>query len=55
MDRAQPRTQDRTGPGQQELVDRQLGIEWRPNNRWSLSVARRDSVALLDGFVGPKR
>jgi hypothetical protein len=33
----------------------QLGIEWRPNNRWSLSVAKRDSVAFLDGFVGPKR
>jgi hypothetical protein len=33
----------------------QLGIEWRPNNPWSLSVARRDSVALLDEFVGPKR
>jgi hypothetical protein len=33
----------------------QLGIEWRPNNRWSLSVARRESVALLDAFVGPKR
>jgi hypothetical protein len=33
----------------------QLGIEWRPNNRWSLSVARRESVALLDEFVGPKR
>jgi hypothetical protein len=33
----------------------QLGIEWRPNNRWNLSVARRGSVALLDGFVGPKR
>jgi hypothetical protein len=33
----------------------QLGIEWRPNNPFSLSVARRDSVALLDGFVGPKR
>jgi hypothetical protein len=32
----------------------QLGIEWRPNNRWSLSVARRGSVALLDEFVGPK-
>jgi hypothetical protein len=32
-----------------------LGIEWRANNRWSLSVARRDSVALLDAFVGPKR
>jgi hypothetical protein len=33
----------------------QLGIAWRPNNRWSLSVARRGSVALLDEFVGPKR
>jgi hypothetical protein len=33
----------------------QLGIEWRPNNRFSLSVARRESVALLDQFVGPKR
>jgi hypothetical protein len=30
----------------------QLGIEWRPNNPWSLSVARRGSVALLDQFVG---
>jgi Homeodomain-like domain len=33
----------------------QLGIEWRPNNPWSLSVARRRSVAVLDEFVGPKR
>ena len=33
----------------------QLGIEWRANNRWSLSVARRGSVALLDEFVGSKR
>jgi hypothetical protein len=32
-----------------------LGIEWRPHNRVSLSVARRGSVALLDQFVGPKR
>jgi hypothetical protein len=32
-----------------------LGIEWRPHNRRNLSVARRDSVALLDAFVGPKR
>jgi hypothetical protein len=32
-----------------------LGIEWRPHNRRSLSVARRGSVAALDGFVGPKR
>jgi hypothetical protein len=33
----------------------QLGVEWRPNNPWCLSVARRGSVALLDGFVGAKR
>jgi hypothetical protein len=32
-----------------------LGIEWRPHNRVSLSVARRVSVALLDEFVGSKR
>jgi hypothetical protein len=32
-----------------------LGIEWRPNSPWSLSVARRGSVARLDEFVGPKR
>ncbi len=32
-----------------------LGVEWRPHNRLSLSVARRRSVALLDAFVGPKR
>jgi hypothetical protein len=32
-----------------------LGIEWRPHNPRSLSVARRGSVALLDEFVGPKR
>ncbi len=31
-----------------------LGIEWRPHNRVSLSVARRTSVAMLDEFVGPK-
>jgi hypothetical protein len=32
-----------------------LGVEWRANNGWSLSVARRGGVALPDGFVGPKR
>jgi Homeodomain-like domain len=32
-----------------------LGIEWRPHNQRSLSVARRGSVALLDRFVGLKR
>jgi len=31
-----------------------LGIEWRVMNRWNISVARRESVARLDEFVGPK-
>jgi hypothetical protein len=32
-----------------------LGVQWRVMNRDSISVARRDSVAKLDQFVGPKR
>lgn len=31
-----------------------LGIDARPNNRWNLSVARRDAVEKLDRIVGPK-
>ena len=31
-----------------------LGIAWRRNGRWSVSVARREAVAALDAFVGPK-
>jgi hypothetical protein len=31
-----------------------LGIAWRPWGRWHISVARRDAVARLDAFVGPK-
>lgn len=31
-----------------------LGIDWRVMNRWNISVARRESVARLDEFVGPK-
>lgn len=31
-----------------------LGVDWRPNNARSLSVARRDSVRFLDQFIGPK-
>jgi hypothetical protein len=31
-----------------------LGIEWRPWTRYHVSVARRESVALMDTFVGPK-
>lgn len=31
-----------------------IGVEWRPNNDYCLSVARRASVAILDSFIGPK-
>ena len=31
-----------------------LGIEWRVMNAWNISVARRESVARLDEFIGPK-
>ena len=32
----------------------QLGIAWRPNGPWRISVNRRDAVAALDEHVGPK-
>lgn len=32
-----------------------LGIAWRPVGPWNVSIARRESVAALDEFVGPKR
>jgi hypothetical protein len=32
-----------------------LDIPWRRMNRFNISVAKRDGVARLDGFVGPKR
>jgi transcriptional regulator with XRE-family HTH domain len=31
-----------------------LGITWRPMNAQNISVARREAVAALDAFVGPK-
>lgn len=31
-----------------------LGVEWRPWTRYHISVARRESVAFLDSFIGPK-
>jgi hypothetical protein len=31
-----------------------VGVAWRPWGRYHISVARRDAVALLDEFVGPK-
>ena len=36
-----------------QALDR-LGIAWRLNNTYSLSVARSAAVAALDEFVGPK-
>jgi hypothetical protein len=32
-----------------------LGIEWRQMNRFNISVARAESVARMDQFIGPKR
>lgn len=32
-----------------------LGINWRPMNWRTTSVARRADVALMDSFIGPKR
>ena len=37
-----------------EYCDR-VGVEWRRMNRWNISVGRRDSVARMDRFIGPKR
>lgn len=31
-----------------------LGIEWRRMNATDISIARRDSIAVMDEFVGPK-
>jgi hypothetical protein len=36
-----------------QALDR-LGIDWRYNRPNSISIARRDSVARLDEFIGPK-
>jgi hypothetical protein len=36
-----------------DSLDR-VGIAWRYNNTESVSIARREAVAALDEFVGPK-
>jgi hypothetical protein len=36
-----------------DALDR-LGIAWRQSNPRTISVARREAVARLDEFVGPK-
>jgi hypothetical protein len=33
----------------------QVGVDWRYNRPNSISIARRESVALLDAHIGPKR
>ncbi|MGC1853433.1 MAG: hypothetical protein WA687_13445 [Solirubrobacterales bacterium] len=33
----------------------QLGIAWRQDGPWDISVARREAVAIMDRHVGPKR
>src|SRR6476646_8738112 len=37
-----------------ETCDR-LGVPWRQDGHWNISVARRDAVAILDRHIGPKR
>ena len=32
-----------------------LDIPWRRMNRWNIAVSRREAVARLDEFIGPKR
>lgn len=32
-----------------------LEIEWRQDGPWNISIARRESVAIMDRHVGPKR
>ncbi|MBW8059632.1 MAG: transcriptional regulator [Solirubrobacterales bacterium] len=32
-----------------------LGIAWRQDGPWNISVARREAVAIMDRHVGPKR
>ena len=32
-----------------------VGVDCRPSNPWEVSVARRDSVSLMDRHIGPKR
>jgi hypothetical protein len=36
-----------------EACDR-LDIQWRVMNRFNISVAQRESIALMDEFIGPK-
>jgi hypothetical protein len=33
----------------------QLGIAWRQDGPWNISVARRNAVTIMDRHVGPKR
>jgi hypothetical protein len=31
-----------------------LGVRWTRSNHRNISISRRKSVAILDGFIGPK-
>jgi hypothetical protein len=33
----------------------QLGVAWRQDGEWDISVARREAVVIMDRHVGPKR
>lgn len=32
-----------------------LGIDWRQDGPWNISIARREAMAIMDRHVGPKR
>ncbi len=32
-----------------------LGVSWSRSNRWIISVSKKESVAALDRFIGPKK
>jgi hypothetical protein len=32
-----------------------LGVQWRQDGSWNISVARSESVRILDRHIGPKR
>ena len=32
-----------------------LGLHWTQTNHRNIAISRRDDVAFLDGFLGPKR
>jgi hypothetical protein len=43
-----------TSPGAAQLTIELLGIRWTQSSFKNISIADRQSVAILDAFVGPK-